>query len=93
MVADTPWVKCLIITKLNFGSTVQVGPPSENQAVTKQIVAAFSFALNTNLNGSAYYMLMHIGLKVRALRNELWCRVTNFCWPCKIQRGKLQNVL
>ena len=28
----------------------QVGPPSENQAVTKQIVAAFSFALNTNLN-------------------------------------------
>lgn len=27
MVADTPWIKCLIITKLNFGSTVQVGPP------------------------------------------------------------------
>ncbi|WP_290394223.1 hypothetical protein, partial [uncultured Duncaniella sp.] len=27
-----------------------MGPPLENQAVTKQIVAAFSFALNTNLN-------------------------------------------
>ena len=29
---------------------VQVGPLIRNQAVTKQIVAAFSFALNTNLN-------------------------------------------
>lgn len=27
----------------------QVGPPLKNQAVTKQIVAAISFALNTNL--------------------------------------------
>lgn len=27
-----------------------VGPPSENQAVTSALVAAFSFALNTNLN-------------------------------------------
>lgn len=25
MVADTPWIKCLIITRLNLGSTVQVG--------------------------------------------------------------------
>ncbi|WP_303034522.1 hypothetical protein, partial [uncultured Duncaniella sp.] len=29
---------------------VQVGPPLKNQAVTKPTVAAFSFALNTNLN-------------------------------------------
>ena len=29
---------------------VQVGPLLRNQAVTKQIVAAFSFTLNTNLN-------------------------------------------
>lgn len=28
----------------------QVGPPSGNQVVTKRIVAAFSFVLNTNLN-------------------------------------------
>lgn len=34
MVADTPWIKCLIITKLNFGSTVQVGPHRRN-AVNK----------------------------------------------------------
>lgn len=27
MVADTPRIKCLIITRLNFGSTVSVGPP------------------------------------------------------------------
>lgn len=41
MVADIPRIKCLIITKLNFGSIVLVGPLFENQAVTKQIVAAF----------------------------------------------------
>ena len=29
---------------------MQVGPPLKNQAVTKRIVAAFSFILNTNLN-------------------------------------------
>lgn len=30
MVADTPRIKCLIITRLNFGSTVSVGPPDIN---------------------------------------------------------------
>ena len=34
----------------NCNNAVQVGPPLESQAVTKRIVAAFSFALNTNLN-------------------------------------------
>ena len=33
-----------------MGGVSLVGPLIENQAVTKQIVAAFSFALNTNLN-------------------------------------------
>ena len=50
MVADTPWIKCLIITRLNFGSTVQVGPLLKTQAVTNPLVAAFSFASNTNLS-------------------------------------------
>ncbi len=34
----------------NCNNAVQVGPPLKNQAVTKRIVAAFSFILNTNLN-------------------------------------------
>ena len=35
---------------LNYDSVVLVGPLIENQAVTNLLVAAFSFALNTNLN-------------------------------------------
>jgi len=34
-----------------------VGPPLKNQAVTKQIVAAFSFILNTNLNTTPIYLI------------------------------------
>ena len=34
----------------NCNDAVLVGPPLENQAVTNLLVAAFSFALNTNLN-------------------------------------------
>jgi hypothetical protein len=42
---------------LNYDSVVQVGPPPESQAVTKQLVAAFSFTLNTNLNTTPRQLL------------------------------------
>ena len=34
----------------NCNNAVQVGPLLKNQAVTKQIVTAFSFALSVNMN-------------------------------------------
>lgn len=42
---------------LNYDSVVQVGPPPESQAVTKQLVAAFSFPLNTNLNTTPHQLI------------------------------------
>ena len=41
----------------NCNNAVQVGPPLESQAVTKQLVAAFSFTLNTNLNTTPRQLL------------------------------------
>ncbi len=34
-----------------------MGPPLKNQAVTKPTVAAFSFALNTNLNTTPHQLI------------------------------------
>ena len=46
----------LKISNLTAIVQFQVGPPLENQAVTKQIVAASSFTLNTNLNTTPIYL-------------------------------------
>lgn len=48
MVADTPWIKCLIITRLNFGSTVLVGPPINLKATCERV----AFFINSVVNGA-----------------------------------------
>ena len=54
----------------NCNNAVQVGPLLKNQAVTKQIVAAFSFTLNTNLNTSPRQLIS--GQRISVFK--LWLR-------------------
>lgn len=52
---------------LNYDSVVQVGPPLKNQAVTNQIAAAFSFALNTDLNTTPKNLLLQVQILPRTI--------------------------
>ena len=53
-----------------------MGPHLRDQAVTKQIVAAFSFALNTNLNTTPEQLISAAidSRRVHALVFKIWLR-------------------
>ena len=75
---------------LNCSPIVQVGPPLRNQAVTNQIVTAFSFTLNTNLNTTPRQLVSSSSPRSRVHNPVFKFRVQNNAGQKKIDEFPLQ---
>ena len=76
----------------NCNNAVQVGPPLESQAVTKRIVAAFSFALNTNLNTTPRQLIAGANGSPLCSHSCVQILCSNHSWWKKIIMGSLSLV-